>query len=195
MHENGKRGVSRRRTNMRVVLVLASMLGAVLALGYWDQHRYDAKVPLGTWYGAFTSPTGSNGAMLVVVKRKPLGPTDTYVGQSNGVYFRGSAQLCFPAQARQYFRLSGFTDHSGPGFTFYLAPAGRAAAGLRFSADGLHGARHQDSLTMSGHLISFGPAGDTLSTADPTRQTPVTLANGDGRRFSDTCRALRARSQ
>jgi hypothetical protein len=157
------------------------ILAGILGLGYLGQSRYDAKVPLGTWYGTFTAPTGSRGAVLVVVKRKQLGANITYMGSSNGVYFRGSAQLCLTAQVRQYFRLSGFTDQSGPGFAFYFLPIRGPVAGLRFSDD-LHGARHQDKLAMSGHLAPFAPPGDVLPSVDPLRQTPFTLVKDEHHR-------------
>ena len=187
--------VSRRRNILRFWLVMLLILGAAVALGYWDKHRYDAKVPLGTWYGTFTAPKGLRGALLVVVKRRKLNKYavgETYNGSSNGVNFRGSAELCFTAQGRQYFRLNGLTDQTGPGFTFELASVRGPAAGLRFS-DGLHGARHQGTLSMSGHLIHFTPQGDVLSAADLARETPVRLVKGDRRRYAHVCRALKAR--
>ncbi len=171
--------------------MLALIMGGVVAFGYWDQYRYDAKVPLGTWYGTFTSPTGLKGAMLVVVTRKHRGQDATYMGSSNGVYFLGSAQLCFTGQARQFFRLSGSTDQSGPGFTFGLIPVHGPSAGLRFS-EAPRGVRHQDTLAMTGQLIPFAPPGAPLPSSDTARRTPFTLVKDQHQGFAETCRALRA---
>ena len=177
-----------------VVLVMVLILAGVVGLGYLDQYRYDAKVPLGIWDGPFSSPTGLRGAMLVVVQRKKLGSGDTLMGASNGVYFRGSVQLCFAARTTQRFTLGGFTDQSGPGFTFYLVPVRRLTAGVRVP-DGLHGSRHGDTLAMSGDVIAFTPAGDVLATTNVTRQTRVILAKGDQRHFAGACRRLTAQTK
>ncbi len=187
------RGVSRRRNNLTVVFVMVIILAGVVGLGYLDQSRYDAKVPLGTWYGTFTSHTGLRGAMFVVVRRKQLGQDGAY-SASRSMFFPGSAQLCLTAQARQYFRLDGFTDQSGPGFTVYLTPIRRPPVGVQFDSDGLHGARHRNTLTMSGHLSSFVRPGVMLPSSDTTRQTRVTLARSGRRQFAGACRRLTAQT-
>lgn len=185
--------MKRLRGCLILVVVLSVVSAAAIGLRYWDRYRYDAKVPLGTWYGTFSSTGGIRGAILAVVERKDVGTgvDSTYNGKGNSVTFTGDVRICLATQTAQRFKLDGYTDISGPGFAFELTTISGPASGLLF-VDGLHGERWRQTLVMSGRLAPFAPVGVAPAATDGSHVITTTLTAGDEMRYLNACKGLGA---
>ena len=174
------------RKGLRLVLLAGGLaFGGYAIVNYFILGR---GVPKGNWHGTFVTPSGTPGALQLVV-RVPKAPRVNNGGGSSGAGRRveGTAQDCIGHPESQHFDLSG--RMSGDAF-MTMAPVGEPVVGLRFTD--LDVDWHGDELTVSGLLTQFDGVHNVSDGANPDHMQPttVTLTKGTDADYEAACAGL-----
>ncbi|GAC1333751.1 MAG: hypothetical protein NVSMB17_14530 [Candidatus Dormibacteria bacterium] len=168
-------------TTLAVVLLLA--VGFV-AVSWYDTYNYEKRVPLGSWSGTFTTPTGQHAALLLVLVRKDVSHSTGGYSTGGPLHFPGTAKLCVAGAGSRDFAVAGATDVNGPGFTLSFVPT-PSFEGAGFTE--VRGIKQRDDLSITGHLATFHQGGGSTSVTAP--DVTFALTKGDDRRDREACAA------
>jgi hypothetical protein len=171
----------------RVLLVIA--LAASIGAGVWF-FVLGKGVPKGNWHGEFTTATGQQGALQLVIGVPPPPRARAGGAASSGAgrRFEGTARHCIAQPRSQHYGLFG-RIRSRDSFAT-LAPTGDPVVGLRFGD--LDVDWKGDTLTVSGNLQDFDGVNSVYDSADPdhTGTVTVVLAKGSDADYEAACSRL-----
>lgn len=147
----------------------------------------------GAWTGEFTSSSGTQFALYLVIHRarRPTGRYDTQ--RTLGAIMDGQAQWCDnTGRHADTVEISG----SVPTFTGFNATANKVHIALMLSSqtvaclwvDELDGKWQGDTLTLTPHLAEWD-GDNTVATVDETA-SPFTMTKGDQNAYQELCKKL-----
>jgi len=177
-----------KRGRLTTLVVVALLAVGFVAVSSYDTFNYERRVPLGSWLGRFTSPTGQRGALLLVLTpRKTTGTNGSY-STGGKLLFPGTAKLCITGAPGRWFVVDGSTDVNGPGFDAGLTPSSGPYDGPGFRA--IRGVKQPNILAITSTLGTFGQDGYYLSSN--LEATTFTMAKEGERQYRDSCAAIGA---
>jgi len=176
------------RKRLRVVLLLIGLAAGVGA-GVWF-FVLGKGVPKGNWHGEFTTPSGEQGVLQLVIGVPPP-PGNRVRGRGTagaGRRFEGTARHCIQQPQSQHYALFGRIR--SPESFATLSPTGDPVIGLRFGD--LEVDWQGDTLTVSGNLVDFDGVNNVSDGANPDHigTTTVVLQKGGDADYEAACARL-----
>jgi hypothetical protein len=170
---------------VRQGLILVGLVFGLAAIVYYVVLAKG--VPKGNWHGAFTTPSGRQGALQLVIK----GPKVPKVGAPGSDVLRrfdGTARLCIESRRSQEYEIVGRIRGADSFMT--LSTTGETVVGLRFTD--LDIVWKGDSLTVSGYMQDFDGTNSVSQSGNPDHSevTTVALQKGSDADYSAACDRL-----